>query len=825
MRSAASISTADKGRSTPAAGSDQQTSRSADQKTLPASEIASPHTSSTRPATLKIFGKGQREAEREILSQALAQTGEAVLILDKGLQVGYANTAFCRQVNCDPQDLLGKPITMLGTPPLPGMPREPAEFEAWIRNRGSVAGEGSLPAKDGSTVPVYATIAPVFDAHANIIAYVATHSDLRQVKEVEAKLRESENRFRAISTAAQDAILVLDDAGCIGFWNEAASRIFGYTIEEALGQNAHLFLAPARYHHAYTTAWPGFAKDGQGAVIGKVLEVEARRKDGSEFPIELSISAVKLRGHWHAVGIMRDITARKERERDHRLFRELLDNSNDAIEVIDRDSLRFLDVNDKECRELGYSREELLSMTVLDIDPTFGTPAMAEIDEQIAKSGAALFEAVHRRKDGSTFPVEVGLRFVDIGKQTYVLSIARNITMRKRAEESLQRTNRALRTLSACNMTLVHATQEKQLLVDMCQAVVKQGGYRLAWIGLPEDGRKSIRQVASAGCEGGIAPLPVCYADDESSGNPVGRAMRLGTPQIAKDILTDPQYACWREHALQCGYASSMALPLKQDGGRVFGILNICAGEPDAFHDDEIRLLKELADDLAFGVLTLRTRAQRDNYQQENLRALDRLRNALLGTIRAVAHMAEQRDPYTAGHQNRVANLCCAIGRELGLSADRIEGLRLGAMIHDIGKISIPAEILNRPGKLSAPEYEIIKAHAQAGYDIIKDIDFPWPVAMMVLQHHERFDGSGYPQGLRGDAICLEARIVAVADIVDAICAHRPYRPALGIEKALTTIEASRGQALDAEVVDACLRLFREKGYALEERPQGSNVA
>ena len=158
-----------------------------------------------------------------------------------------------------------------------------------------------------------------------------------------------------------------------------------------------------------------------------------------------------------------------------------------------------------------------------------------------------------------------------------------------------------------------------------------------------------------------------------------------------------------------------------------------------------------------------------------------------------------------------------AIGRELGMDEDRLEGLRLGAMIHDIGKIYVPAEILNRPGRLSKAEFEIIKSHPAVGYDIIKDVRFPWPVADMVLQHHERMDGSGYPEGLHGEEIIFEARILAVADVVEAITSHRPYRPAVGLDKALGEIETNRGTYYDPTVVDACLRLIRDKGFAFDE--------
>jgi len=167
------------------------------------------------------------------------------------------------------------------------------------------------------------------------------------------------------------------------------------------------------------------------------------------------------------------------------------------------------------------------------------------------------------------------------------------------------------------------------------------------------------------------------------------------------------------------------------------------------------------------------------------------------------------------GHQQRVADLARSIATEMGLSADRQDFIRTASSIHDIGKIAVPAEILSKPTKLTDLEFGLIKTHSQSGYDILKDIEFPWPVADVVLQHHERMDGSGYPHGLKGENISLEARILAVADVVEAITSHRPYRPALGIDVALEEISRNRGILYDADVVDACLKLFREKGYTL----------
>ncbi|MES9937027.1 MAG: HD domain-containing phosphohydrolase [Sedimenticola sp.] len=207
------------------------------------------------------------------------------------------------------------------------------------------------------------------------------------------------------------------------------------------------------------------------------------------------------------------------------------------------------------------------------------------------------------------------------------------------------------------------------------------------------------------------------------------------------------------------------------------------------------------------------TNRMQDALERERSQA--RLQNALHDTVQAIANTVEKRDPYTAGHQRRVADLACLIAEDMGLNEHTIKGIRMGSMIHDIGKIHIPSEILTRPGKLSTYEFNIIKTHATEGFEIIQDVYFPWPVAEMIVQHHERLNGSGYPKGLKGEEIILEAQILMVADVVEAISAHRPYRPALGIDVALEEIQANRGVLYSTEVVDSCIRIFGEKRYKL----------
>ena len=195
---------------------------------------------------------------------------------------------------------------------------------------------------------------------------------------------------------------------------------------------------------------------------------------------------------------------------------------------------------------------------------------------------------------------------------------------------------------------------------------------------------------------------------------------------------------------------------------------------------------------------------------------LESLRKAIGTTIQVMVSAVEARDPYTSGHQIRSADLARAIATEIGLPQEEVEGIRMAGSIHDIGKISIPAEILSKPTKLSEIEFSLIKEHARKGFEMLKDVESPWPLAEIVFQHHERMDGSGYPRNLKGEEICIEARILSVADVVEAMASHRPYRPGLGIEAALAEIEKNSGIFYDKTVADACLRLFREKGFKLE---------
>jgi len=372
------------------------------------------------------------------------------------------------------------------------------------------------------------------------------------------------------------------------------------------------------------------------------------------------------------------------------------------------------------------------------------------------------------------------------------LGIIRDITERKRAEELLHKLNRALKVVTECDQILVRANDETKLLLDICQIIVNLGGYKFAWVGFVfHDKEKTIRPAAYAGYERGyLDVVKINLAKKER--DPVSQAVLTGKPTTIKNLSTSTARELWQEEAIKRGYAAMIALPLSEDS-RIFGSLNIFSGEPDVFDAEEVKLLKE-----------------------ELQRSYKKLRKIFEQTVNALASAVGKRDPYTTDHQRRVTILACAIAKEMGLTEEQINGLRLAGMLHDIGKLAVPSEILSKPTRLSDAEFTIIKTHPRVASDILKAIEFPWPIAEIVLEHHERIDASGYPQGLSDNNILLEARILAVADVVEAISSHRPYRPAYSLEYTLEEISKNKGVIYDADVVDICLKLFKEKGFRFE---------
>ncbi len=494
---------------------------------------------------------------------------------------------------------------------------------------------------------------------------------------------------------------------------------------------------------------------------------------------------------------------RKQIAQAHEEWMAALDAVDDPIFLHDKE-FRILRANRAYQRLAGQPFGEFIGRPYYEVFPRLDGPlpgCQHVLEEEIDKDNEDEIAVDGTFYRSRAFPV-----YDEQGGYLFSVHSLEDATERKEHELAMQRANRALRTISAGNQALIHAADEGQLLQDMCDVAVRVGGYRMAWIGYArDDDDKTIEQMAQAGfLEGGLNLLPLTWGKQGHQFCPAGDAIISGEPKVVQDILSEPETGTWHENARRNGYASCIALPL-MDGKQAFGALVIFDRKVNVFDADEVGVLEEMSGDLAFGILTLRVKLAHREHAQ-------RLQENMLQTVEAIASIVEMRDPYTSGHQARVAALAKDIASRMGLPEEQVQAIHLAGLVHDLGKIRIPAEILSKPGRLDEIEYSLIKMHPRAGYDILKGIDFSWPIAQMVLQHHERMDGSGYPQGLKGDEILPGARILIVADVVEAMSSHRPYRPGLGVEAALEEITKSRGIRYDPQVVDACIALFHERG-------------
>jgi PAS domain S-box-containing protein len=435
-------------------------------------------------------------------------------------------------------------------------------------------------------------------------------------------------------------------------------------------------------------------------------------------------------------------------------YENFFEEAPDAIVIEDLDG-QVLRVNSSFCEMFGYDREEVKGRILEDL--VTADPDTFEQASRILKkaSGGQRFtlETVRHRKDGTPLQVLLfGIPIIANGEVTAVYAIYHDISDRKQAEEALRKSEFLLRLAG-------HLANLGGWSVDLQRN-------RVYWSD----------EVAV------IHDMPPGYSPT------VDESIAFFAPEY-KSKITRVFEQCAKE-----GIPFDEEMQIITKKGRRVWVRT--AGVPE--RDSAGRIVRVLG---CFQDITVRKQSEQE------------LREALEKMIGVLADLVERRDPYTSGHQKRVAELSGAIALEMGLDGERAEKIAMAGAIHDIGKISVPAEVLSRPGKLSAIEMELVRQHPQQGYEILKDVQTSWPLAEIVYQHHERLDGSGYPRGLKGEEILLEARILGVADVVEAMASYRPYRPSLGIDAALEEIENKKGLLYDPEVVDACSRLFREKGF------------
>jgi len=574
--------------------------------------------------------------------------------------------------------------------------------------------------------------------------------DITELKRAVAAVRDAGHYARGIVESSLAVIVAVDRERRILEFNPAAERAFGYTRDEVLGRPVNMLYADPESAEAIRR----LVFERQGVVS----EVENRRKNGEVFTSLMS-AAVLRDAEGKALGILGtsiDVTDRKRAEakmRDVLTELELVfENAVTGI-VFTRD--RIIErVNRRFAEMFGYGKEDLVgqSMELIHLAKEDYEKVGRDAHSELAGGRVYRADMQFRRKDGALIWTHLAGKAVSRDQESAeAIWVFEDITERKFAELRLESRETYFRALiENCNDVI--------MVVDAAGTVKyeSQGIERvLGCTAAERTGRSSLELVHPDD----IAKVRAGYQ----------RILRGDAQHIAVEFRMRHRDGSWRT--------------VEGIGSGAFDI-----------------------DGEKVGVVNLHDVTERRRGEQRLLKSME-------GAISAIAAAAELRDPYTAGHERRVADLAAAIGRELGLPEERVHGVHLAGVVHDIGTIHIPAEILVKPARLSEIELAMIRTHCQAGHDVLRNIDFPWPIARIVLQHHELLDGSGYPLGLKGEEILLEARILAVADVVEAMVSHRPYRPAAVTDAALAEIVMKRGGQLDPRAVDACLRLFREKGY------------
>jgi len=589
-------------------------------------------------------------------------------------------------------------------------------------------------------------------------------------KRAEEALRGSEQRLSLHIQKTPLAVIEWDTQFRVLQWNDAAEHIFGFPAADAMGQHA-AFIVPERYKDHVDQVWAELManKGGERSTNENVT------KEGRAIFCEwYNTSLVNGRGQVIGVAsLVQDVTERTRAEEALRAseerFKNLFEKSSEAQLLLDHEN-KVVDCNaaflglfalQSKAEVLGHSPEEFAPE--FQPDGTSSYERGLEVMRTVMEKGSARFEWEHRKHDDAHTPIhnELICTMISIAEQPMLHVAIRDITDRKAAEE-------ALRDSEELHRRLVAAIPDMIIRTDLAGNIIFANEVALRLSGSPDVeglvGRNVFSFVAPGDLEKAARSTKLMFEK------------KIGPQEIGLVFKGKPAVRFEVDGAV-----------LRNQDGTPYGVVYLC-------RDITERKLAE-----------------------ENMRlSLVKLRTTLKASIDSLASAIEMRDPYTAGHQERVTRLARAIAKEMNLADERVEAIEIAGVIHDIGKLYVPAEILSKPTKLSDLEYSMIKMHSQVGYTILSKIDFPWPIAQIVHQHHEAINGSGYPQGLSGKDILLEAKILCVADVVEAMSSHRPYRPALGIQAALAEISQKQGILYDREVVDACLKLFRDKNFKFE---------
>lgn len=622
---------------------------------------------------------------------------------------------------------------------------------------------------------------------------VQAHARLRsQISELEAghqRLAAGEARFRRVFESNPLPMWIADHAtgGFIAV-NDSALAMYGYSRAEFLGLKAS-------------------ALEKSGADSSDSSVRVHQRKDGNALSLSISSQQIEFDGRNADLVAAFDLSPRLATERQlveqakaeqAKAGNALLDAAADGSWLLGSDG-QIQDVNAAYCRMSGYSKEELLRMNAADIeDPASGETTMRL---QLGRvRGGGRYETKHRRKDGTLLDVEVSVGLLENTRGDSIVLI--RDTAQRRRDLISQRIQHRQADFLVELFKQADSFDESAIVRRVIEQAMEVARSPLGYLYFVDNAQKTMTLAA---WRDGSRPQ-VVMADSEPQA--IGRAMMLSECVRGKHATWTNDVARKPQNDGLPDLTRFMAVPM-MSGEEVVAVLGV--GNRDAsYTDEDQRALAALADGVWRVLHSKRAHAV-------TLSALQRTDVALQGMIDSFVRMSERHDPYTAGSSRRLAALAVAIGREAGLDGERQHGLRVAALLHDIGNIAVPASILSKPAPLTETELALMRTHVEEGCQLLADIDLGAPIADIIYQSHERFDGSGYPRGLKGEEIMIEARILAIADTVEAMCSRRPYRPALGMDAAIEEINRSAGKLYDQHLVAACTRLVRQHGFTLPE--------